>query len=246
MNEKNQSTEAVECPHCGKVLGLPHGPMVSALMDGTGPTDVPVACPSCGRFIRSEDVTPPAGTAGRPRTAAPLEMESAEKQVAAGTWPPDVCWFCETRPAEEHAALVATLTRKKKMVQGPDGVSRQVQVTQVPVPRCAQCKRTHFFRKVIPWVCAPVLPVIMLGGTIVVWTKVLDVVSLSVPDRLFQCGGLVIFVVSAALAMGVYVLLWRGLKKMLIPDDKQIKDKFLKRYYPAVRELESSGWSLQP
>ena len=230
MKEKDMPIERIKCPHCSETLGVNQSSAIRAL------TDTTVTCPSCGRFIRKQDVIAAAETAAQSSRIGASEVRPDDRPPGASAWSPNVCWFCETGSAQDGVAVsVMFLKDEEKTYVGGGQYQYKAKGTTAKVPRCARCKYIHRARKIIPWVCAPILPAIMLGG---IWALV------RLLGGMTQWAGLGITIGSGALAVVAYSLASRFLTNKLAPDDKQTKNEFFKRYYPDVKRLEAEGWRL--
>ena len=165
-------------------------------------------------------------------------VESAAKSTVndgaegQATVPPGICWYCETRSAEEGS---------ESKIEMYDEVSRQhsrkttkvsYRNATVQVPRCATCKEAHRKAKMISILGAGVTVLLALGGcalSSMVWGNGdLDLGGILV--------GVVLFIVCFAVTVKIGAPI---LQKAHTKAEDHARQNF-----PKVQELLEQGWKI--
>jgi hypothetical protein len=152
------------------------------------------------------------------------------------------CWFCLERLPDRDSASKWDMYRETKE-KGPFGgaIGLDWETETVPVPRCAECKRSHDSRERFVergWKVGMRLGIVVAAAALVIgWSGVLGVriilgfrlTAIIIPAIVISCG-----IIGGIIG-------WLAGKSSL---PQGVKDQSLAVLHPNVRSMEGEGWKI--
>jgi hypothetical protein len=204
--------DKISCPHCGKTI---RAKKINKSFEVSNDNDILDMCGKCAKFIRKSHILSP----------------GSENDGKNSGWPKDICWFCETQPAEDNRKAIVYLIKDPKEAPVGFGMTEhKAKLEMVSVPRCATCRNSQKWEKFLPWVTGPLL--LILGCVLTFFL-------------IESTGNKSVALLVLPLTLVSLVLVPLGILRVKFSGHPRIKGIYFKKYYPDVKKLEEGGWQAQ-